>query len=1099
MNVKHLLFALLPGLFLTLSGAENMILNPDLDLDPRTGLPISWFLSKDAVGEAADLPDGKKGLRLTGSEKNKMCRWMQFLRIEIGKTYQLKGRFKADEGTLVHVYAECNGPWKTFGTGWRKGTGKWETFVIRNIRFEKKDEKRSIYLICGLKNVGTAEFADLELTETDLSAVNYVRNDDFSETDGKGFPKFWRLSKGAEGDVATEPEGKCLRLKALPDNKPSHSIQGGLDLRADVDYQLTVQVKGTQETEFRAYVEVSSPTFQTKSTGWRKCTGGWETVTLRFKYSKFSGKPYLVLNVKGKGEVLICQPRIMETPGTLKNGDFSAGAAHWQVVDGKVAAGGAAGTMTMELNSRDKASSARQSGIEVRKDRFYELRYSVRGGSDKTHRDSQNAVWFRAVPVMNGKILGSAAFLDSFDSWQRKSLAFQAPADGVVDIVLEAKAPYCVDFANIELAEVKNPIPPLVLLPDAPFTFRSGVYSANRDVKKAKITIVNNTVPDAAAYQIRFNDRTFDVKSGDVFFFELDLPSEPGLYPLEVTAADQNGAELAKASLPIRVNPPSEREITFRKDQVMLIDGKPFFPLGTWSVHGKQSNSEKAKIIAECGFNTALADVNNLDDYAENGLMALPRMMETLPKFQDPAHFARWDAKFRKTMLRYQKHPSVIGYFISDEPAWRGVSCDKMVESYNYMRELDPYRPIMLNEAPRGAVSEIRPYTQACDIYGVDIYPVPEPNAHSGLEDRNMTCVGKYADRCREVVYGRKPVWMTLQGWAWGDATKRPVVLPTLHQSRFMAYNAVAHGATGLFWFGLRCWDDRRDFFRDLGTLIRELRAMSPVFIGETIASDDFQCEAPEIRVLRKKAGENIWYIVLNESSHDVKARFRNAGNKALRVFFEDRTVTPENGMFEEPFKAYDVHIYSSAEKLPPPLEIPATRRMTPKVNVPDDYRNANWIWYPGKSSIKDHRAYFKREFTLDEVPEEALVFCTADDWYRLYVNGELFMESYRYGGWNHISFRDAAKLLKPGKNTILIKALDGGGAPCGLLYSITLKYRNGKVMKLCSDKETLTSEDNENWVNADIVTTFGGAPWGSMGTPEPADTDMLDAYGFPF
>ena len=54
---------------------------------------------------------------------------------------------------------------------------------------------------------------------------------------------------------------------------------------------------------------------------------------------------------------------------------------------------------------------------------------------------------------------------------------------------------------------------------------------------------------------------------------------------------------------------------------------------------------------------------------------------------------------------------------------------------------------------------------------------------------------------------GGKPVWMTLQiAWSGSrppSSTPDPVpCFPTLQQERFMAYQAIVHGARGLIFFG---------------------------------------------------------------------------------------------------------------------------------------------------------------------------------------------------------------------------------------------------------------------------------------------------------
>ncbi|MBO4630470.1 MAG: hypothetical protein J5858_00970, partial [Lentisphaeria bacterium] len=153
-------------------------------------------------------------------------------------------------------------------------------------------------------------------------------------------------------------------------------------------------------------------------------------------------------------------------------------------------------------------------------------------------------------------------------------------------------------------------------------------------------------------------------------------------------------------------------------------------------------------------------------------------------------------------------------------------------------------------------------------------------------------------------------------------------------------------------------------------------------------------------------------------------------------------------------------------------------------------------IWYPGKSRTLNHKAWFKREITLDAPPGKALFFCAADDCFRLYVNDRLVMEGY---SWNKLVFRDLAPFFKAGENTVLIKAADSGGAPCGLIYAGIIREKNGREIKICSDSETQASEDNQDWVKAQVLCPFGSAPWGSMSDPQPVDAEYLGTDEFPF
>ena len=51
--------------------------------------------------------------------------------------------------------------------------------------------------------------------------------------------------------------------------------------------------------------------------------------------------------------------------------------------------------------------------------------------------------------------------------------------------------------------------------------------------------------------------------------------------------------------------------------------------------------------------------------------------------------------------------------------------------------------------------------------------------------------------------------------------------------------------------------------------------------------------------------------------------------------------------------------------------------------------KKARWIWQ-GLANIDLHNGYalFRKSFTLDAIPSKARIFITADQSYRLYLNG---------------------------------------------------------------------------------------------------------------
>lgn len=159
-------------------------------------------------------------------------------------------------------------------------------------------------------------------------------------------------------------------------------------------------------------------------------------------------------------------------------------------------------------------------------------------------------------------------------------------------------------------------------------------------------------------------------------------------------------------------------------------------------------------------------------------------------------------------------HPGLGAWKGVDEPAHARVPAAGMVEVYEHLKGLDPDHPVAIIEAPRRrgpkpgspdeplTVAAVRPYAAACDIHGVDVYPIPR-GAHAGGPPVNtdISVVGDMTRIVAEASPG-KPTWTTLQiAWS-GVLPPHPIVFPTLPQARFMAYDAIVAGARGLFFFG---------------------------------------------------------------------------------------------------------------------------------------------------------------------------------------------------------------------------------------------------------------------------------------------------------
>ena len=152
-------------------------------------------------------------------------------------------------------------------------------------------------------------------------------------------------------------------------------------------------------------------------------------------------------------------------------------------------------------------------------------------------------------------------------------------------------------------------------------------------------------------------------------------------------------------------------------------------------------------------------------------------------------------------------HDGLLAYKGVDEPSWGGIAAAGLVRARTKLRTLDTDHPVVITQAPLQPVATLVPYRQAFDVTGADIYPVAyPPGQHSDLPNKDISVVGDVTKKMVEAA-GGKPVWMTLQiAWSGVTASQQHAELvprfPTLHEERFMAYQAIVNGARGLIFFG---------------------------------------------------------------------------------------------------------------------------------------------------------------------------------------------------------------------------------------------------------------------------------------------------------
>lgn len=205
-------------------------------------------------------------------------------------------------------------------------------------------------------------------------------------------------------------------------------------------------------------------------------------------------------------------------------------------------------------------------------------------------------------------------------------------------------------------------------------------------------------------------------------------------------------------------------------------------------------------------------------------------------------------AKIRELVQLLGNEPALIAWEIEDEPSfvWKEplklrTPPEAIVEARKLIRSLDPSRLAYLNHSPTNLVTTLRRYNEGTDIVATDVYPViPRgirgqfalwPDGQQGdYLDESISQVGRYADKMRQVAGSSRPVFMVLQGFAWETLQKQPdprmILYPTREQTRFMAYQAIAHGVNGIVYWGPHMGPPGNPAWQAVKETVRELKTI---------------------------------------------------------------------------------------------------------------------------------------------------------------------------------------------------------------------------------------------------------------------------------
>jgi hypothetical protein len=293
--------------------------------------------------------------------------------------------------------------------------------------------------------------------------------------------------------------------------------------------------------------------------------------------------------------------------------------------------------------------------------------------------------------------------------------------------------------------------------------------------------------------------------------------------------------------------------------------------------------------------------------------------------------------------LKHLSDPTIAGWMHGDEPdnaqslpGGKGygppIPPAKIVESYTRIRAADPTRPVMLNLGQgvawdgwhgRGVRTnhpeDYPEYVKGCDIASFDIYPVAHDNPQVA---GNLWYVARGVERLKQWTQG-KPVWDCIECTHISNKEHKA----TPQQVRCEVWMSIIHGSMGLIYF-VHEWQPKFDesallsdpeMLAAVSQANHQIAELAPVLNSPTVADGVKAASANTsvpVATMVKKHGGAVYLFAVPMQDGQTRTRFSVqglSGPKSVEVLGENRTLELKDGVFEDDFKSWDVHLYRIA------------------------------------------------------------------------------------------------------------------------------------------------------------------------------------------
>ena len=294
-----------------------------------------------------------------------------------------------------------------------------------------------------------------------------------------------------------------------------------------------------------------------------------------------------------------------------------------------------------------------------------------------------------------------------------------------------------------------------------------------------------------------------------------------GTHPVTFSIGVRGKGEMSAWKLDFTRLRPEEAKpgrVHFDAHQRLIVDGKPFFPLGVyWSdvsknhrmlnlggVKAADLDPRQFPAVERSPFNFVLSynqgvTPEYLDEFDRRGLKVIAALCsvwhDIVPWFGAFVHTPEEERSYLENLVgSVRNHPALLGWYLYDEPEEKVFA--RVRERDEFIKRLDPDHPtVVCINRPANAL----PSLGLADFHVYDVYPVPGSGTEK-TKPADLARTWRGLDHARTATGGIKPIWGVPQAYPHEPERAR---FPTVHEMRAMAWQMIAGGANGLLFYSI--------------------------------------------------------------------------------------------------------------------------------------------------------------------------------------------------------------------------------------------------------------------------------------------------------